>query len=523
MSIYKYGLAAVLALSLVACGGGGGEAGKPNFGGSTGGTGGTGGTDGTGGVTQPAYQMTLQLQNIAGVDIASNAFAASDSVTLQATLKTAAGAPVAYEVVSFAEAGGGLLQFMPTAATALTDASGQARVVAKAKDLVSLGATTVTATATVAGTAYAASRTLSVREASGDPQTLAKAVNPLTVVPADKSIVPADAGGNGRSKTAILSFQVVDGVGAPVPGVRVTFETIPADVVVLNNKAGITDISGLVSASVSAPVSPTSFPAVVVVNVKVVGTLLETRSDLLTVTNGVAVKERFTLSASKFVLNSDIHLDSSTITVAVGDAPGAPVADGFAVVATATHGLIGTSSRGGCTTVNGECTLPYRLQSQNLNLGEPILITVSGASTAGTLSETIALYATSVNSINLYPAGGGAAVTPDFPTLTFNPVSCRVAWAGRLGTANGTAAPAGATLTVQSSNDTVSVSLSSGSPVLDSRDGSATNVGLEFALNEATQDGETDLTFTLSAGSLSRTFNSTLSYTACPTPTPPPP
>lgn len=510
MSIHKYWLTAVLALGMVACGGGGGSGGTP--GGGSGGTGGTGG-----GTTQPVYQMTLQLQNAAGVDIAGNSFAASDTVKLLATLKTTNGVAAANEVVSFAESGSGLLQFMPTAATALTNASGQAVVDIKAKDLASLGATTVTASATVAGTVYSVSRNLSVTAGVGaDPQVLAKAVNFLSSVPADKSIVIAGSGGNGRAETAILSFLVVDGTGTPVPGVRMTFETLPVGVVTFNSPTGISDASGVVSAAVRSLSSPTT----VAVRATVDGTAIAASSDLLTVTTGPAVAGRFSLAASKFVLNSDIHLDPSSITVAVGDANGNPVADGFAVVATATRGLIGTSSRGGCTTANGVCTLDYRLQSQNMGVGEPILITVSGASTAGALSDSISLYATSVNLVNLYAKDNGAVVTADFPTVTFSAATCKLVWHGLLGTAaNGVAAPAGTTLEVVSSSDKVSASVSSGSPVVDSRNGSRTEVDLALALSNATVAGDADLLFTLKAGDTVRRFTSKLKYAAC-TPAP---
>ncbi len=91
--------------------------------------------------------MQLQLQTAAGADIASNSFAASDTVRLLATLKTAAGAAAPNEVVTFAESGSGLLKFTPSAATALTNASGQAVIEVKAATLDSQGASTVSAPA----------------------------------------------------------------------------------------------------------------------------------------------------------------------------------------------------------------------------------------------------------------------------------------------------------------------------------------------------------------------------------------
>lgn len=508
MKIHNCVLAIVMAAALAACGGGGGSSGTPAFGGGTG-----GGTDtGTGGgtVTPATYVMQLQLQTSAGVDIASNSFAASDTVKLLATLKTSAGVAVANEVVTFAENGSGLLQFTPTAATALTNASGQAMIEVKAATLTSQGATAVSATATLGGTGYAASRNLQVTGAVGvNPQTLAKSVNFVAAVPADKSIVIAGAGGNGRSETAILSFQVLNDANTPVPGVNVTFETLPVGVVTFNSATGTTDASGVASAAIMSK----SLPTTVVVRARVDGTAIEASSDLLTVTTGPAVAGRFSLAANKYVLNSAINLDPATITVAVGDVNGNPVADGFAVVATATRGLIGTSSRGGCTTVDGECTLPYRLQTQTQEgsaAGENILITVSGASTASTLSHSILLYATSVDSINLYPVGGGTIVTT-LPTLTFD-TSCKAVWNGVLGTANGTAPPAGSTLEVASSNDKVTASVL---PLQDSLNGRPAEVELTLALNNATVAGDTVLKFTLRAGDFVRSFNAKADYRAC--------
>ena len=411
MKIHHCLLALAMSAALAACGGGGGSSGTPAFGGGTGT--GTGAGTGTGGgtVTPATYVMQLQLQTNAGVDIASNSFAASDTVKLLATLKTAAGAPAASEVVTFAESGSGLLQFTPAAATALTNANGQAMIEVKAKALESQGATTVSATATLGATAYAASRNLAVTGAvveGVDPQTLAKGVNFDLAVPADRSIVIAGAGGSGRSETAILQFKVVDGAGAAVPGVRVAFESIPANVVTLNSATGTTDSSGIVSASVSSKAAPTS----VVIKATVVGTTFSTQSDSLTVTTGVAVAERFDLSANRYVLNRDISGDASTIRVAVADARGNPVADGFAVVAATNFGRVGTSSRGGCVTSNGICSIEYQVQNPRPADGTPIQVTVSGNTGAGvSISDTIVLNATSVSEVGLYAARSSAPIT----------------------------------------------------------------------------------------------------------------
>lgn len=511
MKFHNCLVALVMTAALAACGGGGGSGGTPAFGGGTGG----------GTVVPASYVMQLQLQTSAGADIAGNSFAASDAVKLLATLKTAAGAPAVNEVVTFAETGSGLLQLTPVVATALTNMNGQAVIEVKAKTLESLGATTVSATATLAGTAYAATTNVAVTRAvveGVDPQMLARALNFASAVPADKSIVIAGAGGNGRSETAILQYKVVDGTGAPVPGVRVKFETIPANVVTINSPTATTDASGIVSASVSSKAAPTS----VVVSANVIGTALVTQSDILTVTTGVAVQQRFTLAASKFVLNHGLNLDPSTITVAVGDTNGNPVADGFAVIAKASHGLIGTADRGGCTTLNGSCTLDYRLQNVDLDDGEPIRITVSGESSAGALSSTIVLNATRVEWTALYDRDSNTALErfnynprTNAEYAQFSPATgCKVVWSGFLGTRGGLAAPAGATLSALSFNSVVGVAVTSGSPVADTL-GGRTPVALTFSLTKAAQAGEAPIEFTVSAGGFQQTFAAKLAYPAC--------
>ena len=538
MKIHNCVLAIVMSAALAACGGGGGSAGTPGFGGGSG-TDTGGGTDtGTGGgtVTPASYVMQLQLQNSAGADIASNSFAASDTVKLLATLKTSAGAAAPNEVVTFAESGSGLLQFTPTAATALTNASGQAVIEVKARVLDALGATTVSATATVAGTAYAASRNLAVTGAvveGVDPQTLARAVNFVAAIPADQSIVIAGAGGSGRSETAILQFKVVDGTGAAVPGVRVGFQAIPATAVTLNSTTATTDASGLVSASVSS----TSVPTSVVVRASVLDTALSSQSDTLTVTTSTAVPGAFDLSASKYVLNLDVSGDPSTIRIAVADANGNPVADGFPVVTTTTYGRVGSSGRGGCVTSNGICTVEYQVQDPRPDDGVsiPVLVTGKAYSVAQArdveISKTIYLQATSLDVAGLYTSASGLVGTLFPNPATWNTSTCKAVWEGSLATAKGFSLPAGTTLGVQSFNSELSVAVTSGSPVLDRANGrtpkdaafgtpvvltfTANNAGAPRVVNGVQQKEDAKLEFTLTAGSIVRKFSSTLSFDYC--------
>lgn len=527
MKIHNCVLAIVMAAALAACGGGGGSSGTPAFGGGTG-----GGTDaGTGGgtVTPATYVMQLQLQTSAGVDIASNSFAASDTVKLLATLKTSAGVAAANEVVTFAESGSGLLQLTPAAATALTNANGVAIIEATAKTLESLGATTVSATASIAGTAYSAARNLAVTGAPNvgvDPQTLAKNMTFVESVPDDLSIVIKGSGGAGRSESALLRFKVVDGMGTAVAGARVAFEVNLPDQVSLNNATGITDASGIVSAYVSSLASPTT----VVVKATVIDTSVISQSGVLTVTTDTAVPAAFDLSASKYGLDLGLSGDSTDITVRVGDANGNPVANGFAVVATTIYGVVGTSDRAGCLTTNGECSIRYQVQNPRPADGVPIPVVVTGqaySSTKGqhvTISDTIYLYGLSARTVNLYDINGNREiVSSNFPSATnvvWDAATCTGVWNGFLGSPAGLSAPRDSVFSVTSHTRQVTAAVTSGSPI-GNTPVRRTPVSLKFTLTDATSAGQANLSFTVApTGSLAQDFAAVLSYPACTPPAP---
>lgn len=515
MKIHNCVLAIVMSAALAACGGGGGSAGTPGFGGGTG-TGTGGGTDtGTGGgtVTPASYVMQLQLQNSAGADIASNSFAATDTVKLMATLQTTAGAPAVNEVVTFAETGIGLLQFTPTAATALTNASGQAVIEVNAKALDSLGATTVSATATLGGTAYSAARNVEVKAgtaATVDPQSLATSLGFVSAVPADRSIVVAGSGGVGRTETAILQFQVLNRQNVGVPSVRVDFSA-PAEVVTLASASGITDANGFVSATVSSK----NLAQSVVVTASVPGApqTLSTPSGLVTVTNGVPVQRSLDLAASKYLLNKDISGSSSSITVRLLDAGGNRVSDGFAVVAATAYGGVGTSGRGGCTLVEGQCFFDYTVQNPRSPDGRVDVLVSGRKGDAETISGSIRLYTTSVDNVSLFDTASATPKTA-FSGLLVDP-SCKAVWMGEIGTNAGLGAPAGTTISVESFSSAVTAAVTNGSPTPDSRSGSRTATNVTFTLNDAKEAGIANLQFTLNADGILRQFAATVSYPAC--------
>jgi len=138
MKILNWLTASLFTMTLAACGGGGGS------GGSTFGDGSTGGA--TGGTTTSAPTLSVALS--------SSTVTSTAPATVTATLQDSKGNGIASQVVTFVS-DGGLGTF--SAPTALTNASGQASVAVYPKSSTAVGADSVTASASVNGTAVKAS------------------------------------------------------------------------------------------------------------------------------------------------------------------------------------------------------------------------------------------------------------------------------------------------------------------------------------------------------------------------------
>lgn len=493
----KLWLAALTACSLVACGGGGGNAGS---------------TGGTGGGTVAAPKVTVQV--VAGANPQNViSFAASDTTAkARASLVDAKGVPIANEIVSFAEEGGSLLKFSPDSRKVLTDSKGVAEVEITAATATSIGATRVTASATVAQATVSGGQNLSITSAPpGDPQAMAQAINFLDVVPSDKSIVIKGSGGNGRSETAILRFKVVDASGSPLKDVVVNFVE-PTGGVQVNIATARSNNDGEVTTSVSSKTVPTS----VVVRAEVDGRSVTSQSDLLTVTTGISTQAGFDLSASKYSLDTNLSGDPSSIRIAIVDRSGNPVSDGVPVVATTDYGRVGTSNRGGCQTANGVCSVEYQVQNPRPADGQFINVAISTVLGNGqVISDTIRLKATSVAWLNLYQGGSavGALSTGGLDA------TCKGTWSGTLGTAGNFSAPAGTTVAVQSMNSSVAATVLNGSPVLDARAAGRTPLILQFTLQPGTPAGTSQVQFTFTSNSTVSTLNLPVTYPACTTAT----
>ncbi len=219
-------------------------------------------------------------------------------------------------------------------------------------------------TATADGVATSASGPLEIAAPS------AASVQFVEAVPTDKSIVIRGQGGNNRTETATLRFRVFDTFNKPLAGKEVRFSIVPTGVVDLNKETDITDQNGEVITTVNSRATPTSFR----VQALLPGTATASRPDIVTtsdsivVTTGLPVQRAFTLGVSQgnvdgWDFNSGTTTAAATVTVLLADSFGNPVADGTPIVFQTNIGAIGSSNSGGCTTVNGGCSVPFRTQN----------------------------------------------------------------------------------------------------------------------------------------------------------------
>ncbi len=185
-----------------------------------------------------------------------------------------------------------------------------------------------------------------------------------SALPADKSIVIKGEGGLLRSETASLKFRVFDTFNNPLPGLKVSFSKAdPNAEVDLNPLSGTTDANGEVTTSVSSRSTPLSFRIRATLDGKGVSTL----SDSIVVSTGTPVQKAFSLAISDSNvegLNVDANGSaiSASVTVAMGDKFGNPVADGTPVAFQSNVGVVGSASKGGCNSVNGACSVDFRAQ-----------------------------------------------------------------------------------------------------------------------------------------------------------------
>lgn len=270
---------------------------------------------------------------------------------------------------------------------------------------------------------------------------VAASIGFVSATPSDKAIVIKGAGGNGRTETAVLTFQAFDTFGNPLPNQTVNFSVNPANVVVLQANSATTGADGKVIVAVNSASTPTTF--------RVSATLASgqtTISDTVTVTTGQPVQTAFSISAESFNIEGwDVDNVKTKLNALLADSAGNPVADGTPVVFQTDSGAVGSSAIGGCLTVNGGCSVDFRSQAPRFSLNNPqgkrpgmATITVSSTSASFSLTQQIAVFLSgSTARINVNPAGPLSTTNCGYFPLTVEIID-----------ANGNPMPIGTTVAV---------------------------------------------------------------------------
>ena len=203
-----------------------------------------------------------------------------------------------------------------------------------------------------------------------------------SVNPSSRSITLKGQGGVGRQEFATLVFRLVDLAGNGVPNANVCFDattyvgglnldgfntnSLPptqgpealcgADNVLRYVKR--TQEDGTVTVQVNSGTTPTP----VRVRARTLypansGTALQTVSDSLSISTGLALQSSFDVSiSSSNIEGRDISGSTTTITARLADYFGNPVPDGTVVNFIASGGAVCTAQSGSCSTVNGVCS-----------------------------------------------------------------------------------------------------------------------------------------------------------------------
>ena len=374
--LFHYFSVILFALIFSACGGGGGSPGSSASGGSN---------------QTPNGKISIVLTDTNGVT--SNVVSATSSLLAKVTVLDKVGAPLKGIVVTFSiDTTTAVLS--PASGTALTDASGVAKM--NLSSGVGTGAGTITASAIAVGTTtITTSATFSV---SAPPAAIPSAINFLTAVPSDKSIVIKGAGGNGRSEVAILTFSVIDSSNNGIPNVKVNFTSQSTKAVTLSSSTGLTDASGKVTVALSSGTEPTTVRVTATVDKMAVSSV----SDTITITTGAPVQTAMSVSLSAFFAEG-IDFDGVRVKVAgrLADAFGGAVADGTQMVFTTDVGAVAGIGGAQCLTNGpnittaqpfpGFCEIYWYSQNPRGTTGIANII-VTATSGAALLSQSVQLY-----------------------------------------------------------------------------------------------------------------------------------
>ncbi len=319
MNMFRVLAAMLLAGLLAACGGGGGSAGAT-----------AGNPGGPGTTPPPAPTLALSLVTAAGV--ATTTVSTSTATFAKVTLADAAGVKVPGVVVTFS-GGSGLVRFLPTSGTSLTDANGVATVEVQPLSVTAAGAGVLTATATVAGTALTGSINFAV------PPTVS--TEPSARVADYALFLDRTTLANGGTTTAKLSVIAVDSNNNIVSGATVVVSTDKNSVFIPNGST--TDATGTFTGQIGigADKSNRTITATVTVNNKVKTTSLN------------VIGSRVVLQSTP---SAPTPGQSATLTATVTDSAGNPAPN---VVVTLSGTVASLAGQTATTDVTGVATKTY--------------------------------------------------------------------------------------------------------------------------------------------------------------------
>lgn len=462
----------MLAGVLAACGGGGGSAG------STGGTGGTSGSSTAGGVdtsttggtqTSSAGAITLQIKNSA--DAEATNLTATETGRAVATVTGPTGAPVSGVIVVFSQVDANLITFAPAAGTALTDSNGQASIDFKATNPTQTGAVSVQAQVLVGTTTLTAKKGIQI---SGAASTAEVPTSLLFLDASPPSIVIKGAGGAGRSESSTLRYKVVNASNTPIRGAVVNF-TISNPDVTLNITQSTSDAEGVVVTTVTSGTNPTS---VVVTATAAANAAATVPSSALSVSNGLTMAGGLEIVAEKYNLDGGVTGTKTKLSAFMRDVNGNLVPDGTIASFTTDYGAVGSSSAGSCSSVNGTCSVDFRVQDPRGTGLATVRATVQLPGNPTPLATTL-----TINMANSAGARALSALPSTVATQLVLSGTCKDTFTLYAADPSNRAIAAGSTISAQAAGKSVTVSVASGTPVLDSLSGTFTPTAFRVSVD----------------------------------------
>lgn len=450
-------MAMTMSLGLVACGGGGGSAGGSVFPGANSGA------------------LTVSLS---GTTVSSG-----NKITVTASLRDANGNGVANQVVNFAFGTGGLAEL--NAASALTDASGNAVVVISPGGSGNSGADTVVATTTYGGNALTANKGF---------QVLGSAAGAASVV------VTLSTPNVTATKSAAVTAVLKDVNGTPVSGQVVTFSFASgvSPLAQLSSNTALTDGNGTASVLLTAASTDITGADTVIATVTYGGkSLTDNKSFQVTATSTSTASLTVNLSSTSLTSTGAI-----TATANLKDASGVGIANQVIAFSVGSN-VAQLSQAQALTDVNGNAvvvlttsgtqpgadTLKASISYNNRVLSSQVNFAVVGTSSSSaslglSLSSSTVTAGSPATVTAVLKDGTGTPIPGQVVSFStqrgFGALSAVTALTDATGTAAVTLSPASATSTAA---DSVSASATVGGQVVTSRSVgfqlTATVVGIE--------------------------------------------